>query len=98
MIKKIERGKDQDQGDYIDIIKSHEPVIREDGLPTIYDLEKLLDKEGKVTGKKEEKMESEEVSPLDMVVGPCGHKGEDDKEKRKNDIIKFVESILSLAE
>tara|TARA_Y100000310_G_C20280275_1_gene622269 strand:+ start:328 stop:678 length:351 start_codon:yes stop_codon:yes gene_type:complete len=54
MIKPMERGKQQDP-DY-EKEKNEYPaeVKREDGIPTIDDWEKLLGKEGKVTGRKKE--------------------------------------------
>ena len=51
MIKEIPRAKNQDPHKF----PRREPVVREDGLPTIEDFEKLLGKPGLITkGEKEE--------------------------------------------
>lgn len=81
MIKAIERGKFQDQDDYKDTLKERDPVIREDGLPTIEDWEKLLGKEGVLT----KENEKEHESPCDMMSEEAEeeNKKEDNKEDKK---------------
>ena len=72
MIKSMERGKQQDP-DY-EKEKNEYPVQvrREDGIPTIDDWERLLGKEGVVTGRKKQE---EHDSPCDMMDESKGPKG-----------------------
>tara|TARA_R100001594_G_C4021441_1_gene259256 strand:+ start:38 stop:748 length:711 start_codon:yes stop_codon:yes gene_type:complete len=69
MIKPLERNKEQDTGDFKDLYLNPDPVIREDGLPTIDQWEKLLGREGVVTGRKQP--DSEDKDPGKKKAMPC---------------------------
>ena len=66
MIEPMERGKQQDPDYEKEKHEYPDQVRREDGIPTIDDWERLLGKEGVVTGRKKEK-EEENKSPCDMM-------------------------------
>ena len=109
MIKPMPRSKQQDPDFEEEKHDYPDKVRREDGLPTIDDFEKLLGKEGVVTGRKKKDHEEgscgvmmvEEtisMSPLDKVVNARKPAIDLDKvDSRHDDIIKLVESILKLS-
>jgi hypothetical protein len=105
MIKELPRLKNQDPDHEEGKNEYPDKVKREDGLPTIDDLEKLLGKEGVVTGRKSEGPcgvmmieETVSMSPLDKIVNARKPAIDLDKvDSRHDDIIKLVESILKLS-
>jgi len=75
MIKPMERNKEQDAGNFKDLYLTPDPVIREDGLPTIDQWEKLLGREGVVTGRKLPADEDKELQMKgEQKASPCGDK------------------------
>jgi len=90
----MERGKQQDP-DY-EKEKNEYPVEvkREDGIPTIDDWEKLLGKEGKVTGRKKEEdcgadgvmIIEETVSAEPSMLSKLTDKKEDKKEEKEPNV------------
>mgnify|MGYP005818279149 CR=1 FL=1 len=106
MSKEVPRAKNQDPHEF----PRREPVVREDGLPTLEDFEKLLGKPGMITdGEKVDHKKHEgcgvmmveetiSMSPLDKVVNARKPAVDLDKvDSRHDDIIKLVESILKLS-
>jgi hypothetical protein len=113
MIKPMERGKQQDPDYEKEKHEYPDQVRREDGIPTIDDWERLLGKEGVVTGRKKKEEEEDHEgcgmmvvkktvtsgsSPLEGIMDSMKPPIDLDKvDSRHDDIIKLVESILSLS-
>ena len=111
MIKPMERGEQQDPDYEKEKHEYPDKVRRGDGLPTIDDWEKLLGKEGVVTGRKKDseghkgcgmmvikKTVSSGSSPLSNIMDAMKPPVDlDQVDSRHDDIIKLVESILNLS-